>query len=195
MAKKEVDFNKAAEERRKKYRNRLDVIRNPEINHMSRTKTKHDHYVEKARAAKEGSGAVKGGRRRAKAYDGAFVADPRRQVSSGFKLVGQLMQHIHNFVIDMDLTSLYPSIMLITNLSPKTFVGKIFFKDKIEIPQYEFIKFMDKADKNEYRCNSNDFFFEAYTGKHWWAIGEIYLNLPTTEQVLDYIDDHINQFS
>lgn len=196
MSKNQRDFDQAAQERRQKYQNRLDVIRNPEINHMSRTRIKHDRFVKPKNEAGVAAAAAPGApRRRQKAYDGAYVAEPRRQVPSGFKLLGRAMEHIHNFVIDMDLTSLYPSIMLICNLSPRTFVAKIFFRDKIEIPKYEYIKFIDNAEKHDYRCNSNDFFMETYVGKHWWAIGEIFLSLPTTDKILDHIEDRIGDFS
>lgn len=188
MAEQREGYDKSIAEKRQKYRDRLDVIRNPELNHMSRTKSKKDYIFRN----KDGQAAP---RRKKKAYDGAYVAEPRRQKSSGFSLLGQLMRHIHNFVIDMDLTSLYPSIMLICNLSPKTLVAKIFFKDKIEVPMYDFIKFIDRDEQHDYRCNANDFFMETYVGKHWWALGEIYLKLPTTESVLNYIEDHMNEFS
>lgn len=188
MANQRASFDQTVNEKRQKYRDRLDVIRNPELNHMSRTKTKKDFVFNRNKDGQVGP------RKKKKAYDGAYVAEPRRQKPSGFALLGQMMSHIHNFVIDMDLTSLYPSIMLICNLSPKTMVAKVFFKDKIDIPMYDFIRFIDRDEKHDYRCNANDFFMETYVGRHWWAIGEIYLKLPTTERILDYIEDHINEF-
>jgi len=181
-----------ADGKQKDYKSRLDVIRNPGMNHMSRTRTKIDRFINKE---SKDPATTKSGRRKKKAYDGAYVAEPRRQVQSGFNLAGQLMQHIHNFVIDMDLTSLYPSIMLLLNLSPKTFVAKMFFQEKIEIPMYSFIKFLDKDDKADYKINSNDFFLECFVGKHWWAIMEIFMRMKTTDQILNHIEDHIDDFS
>jgi hypothetical protein len=178
--------------KQKDYRSRLDVIRNPGMNHMSRTRTKIDRF--KTASKTDGVTKTGTGRRRVKAYDGAYVAEPRRQKQSGFNIAGALMQHIHNFVIDMDLTSLYPSIMLIQNLSPKTFVGKLFFKEHIDIPKYQ-IQFIDKNEQREYKMNANDFFMECYTGKHWWAMMEIFMKLPTTDQIFAHIEEHIDDFS
>lgn len=175
--------------KQKDYRSRLDVIRNPGMNRMSRTRVKVERYK-----SKDGDTAVtKTGRRKKKAYDGAYVAEPRRQKQSGFNLAGQLMQHIHSFVIDMDLTSLYPSIMILLNLSPKTFVGKFFFKDHFDIPMYQ-INFIDKDEKADYKMNANDFFMESYVGKHWWAMMEIFMKMPTTDSILNHINDHIHDF-
>lgn len=183
-------FFGANKDRQNDYRSRLDVIRNPEVNHMSRTRTKIDRGARNKQAGK-----AAGPRRHKKAYDGAYVAEPRRQKPSGFKLAGAIMAHIHSFVIDMDLTSLYPSIMLLMNLSPETFVGKMLFQKHYDIPMYPFIKFLDKKEKSEYKINANDFFMEVYTGKHWWAMFEIFFHMKSTEEILDYIDENIKDFA
>lgn len=174
------------------YRSRLEVIRNPGVNHMSRTRTKIDRFVKKD--SDDPTGPSKpGARRRKKAYDGAYVAEPRRQKPSGFVLAGRLMPHIHNFVIDMDLSSLYPSIMIILNLCPTTFVSKFIMQEEIPIPMYQ-IEFLDKAEKADYKIKSSDFLMEAFVGKHWWAIMELFCKMRPTGDILDYIHDHINEF-
>lgn len=188
-----LTFNTKA---RQDYRSRLDIIRNPDVNHMSRTRVK----TERRTASKEkgpsnnGSDVTSKIRRKAKAYDGAYVAEPRRQVSSGFELARRLMNHIHNFAIDMDLTSLYPTIMLLLNLSPKTFVGKLMFQKPIVPPLYPYIKFIDKKEKSEYKCKGDDYFFECYVGHHWWAMMEIFFNMKTTDQIISYIEEHDTEF-
>lgn len=178
------------EDRQKKdYKSRLEVIRNPGMNHMSRTRTKIDRYKT------DGKDPVKKGpRRKKKAYAGAYVAEPRRQKTSGFVLAGQLMKHIHNFVIDMDLTSLYPSIMILCNLSPLTFAGKVMLQDQPDIPMYQ-IKFIDNDEKSEYKNNANDFLFEAYVGKHWWAIFEIFCKMKSTNEIMNHITEHYRDFT
>lgn len=173
------------------YKSRLDIIRNPENNHMSRTRTRIDRFIKKDNAAVE---TTMTGKRKKKGYDGAYVAEVRRQVQSGFSVSGTLLQHLHAFVIDMDLTSLYPSIMMLMNLSPKTFVGKLMFLKKIEIPMYPHIQFIDNEEKNDYKCNSNDFFLEAYTGKHYWAVMEIFCKVPSMDEILTYVDQHYHDF-
>lgn len=170
------------------YRNRLDVIRNPNLNHMSRTKIRTERF--KRKTGGEGGGT----RRKKRLYDGAYVAEVRRQVESGFKIAGSLMKHIHQFVIDMDLTSLYPSIMILLNLSPKTFVAKLIFADRFTVPMYEYIQFLDAEEKKEYKCNPNDFAMECVVGMHWWAILEIFCKMKTSGEILDHIEDHIKEF-
>lgn len=174
---------------KKDYRSRLEVIRNPGMNHMSRTRTKIDRFKSNGKDP-----VKKGPRRKKKAYDGAYVAEPRRQKSSGFSLAGQLMKHIHNFVIDMDLTSLYPSIMLLCNLSPLTFTGKVMLQKQIEIPMYQ-INFIDGDEKSDYKNNPNDFLFESYIGHHWWAIFEIFCGMKTTDAIMDHIANNYRDFS
>lgn len=169
------------------YKTRIEQIRKPQMNHMSRTRAKVDRF-------NKNSGTTPTGKRKKKAYDGAYVAEVRRQIHSGFMVAGSFLQHLHAFVIDMDLTSLYPTIMMILNLSPKTFVAKVFFAKKIEIPKYEYIQFIDKEERLDYKCNANDFAMECLQGRHWWALGELFCNLPTTTEVLNHVQDHIKDF-
>lgn len=169
------------------YKTRVEMIRKPQMNHMSRTRAKVERF-------NKNSGTTPTGKRKKKAYDGAYVAEVRRQIHSGFMVAGSFLQHLHAFVIDMDLTSLYPTIMMILNLSPKTFVAKIFFAKKMEIPKYEYIQFIDKEERLDYKCNANDFAMEALQGRHWWALGELFCNLPSTTEILDHIQDNIGNF-
>lgn len=176
------------------YRSRLEVIRNPGVNHMSRTRTKIDRFVKKDDKDPTGAARSGTGRRKVKAYDGAYVAEPRRQVPSGFVLAGRLMPHIHNFVIDMDLSSLYPSIMIILNLCPTTFVSKFILAEEMEIPMYQ-INFLDRAEKMDYKIKSSDFMMEAFVGKHWWALFEIFFKLKDSNSIMNYINDHMAEFT
>lgn len=173
------------------YRTRLDLIRHSEMNHMSRTRSRIDRFKKKATGDEKTSPS---GRRKKRMYDGAFVAEVRRQIASGARVAGSLLKHLHNFVIDMDLTSLYPSIMLLLNLSPKTFVAKLLFADKFVVPIYDYIQFLDKEEKHDYKCNPNDYAMECVVGMHWWAILEIFCSMKTTEQILDYIEAHPKDF-
>lgn len=188
MANQRASFDQTVNEKRQKYRDRLDVIRNPELNHMSRTKTKKDFVFNRNKDGQVGP------RRKKKAYDGAYVAEPRRQKPSGFALLGQMMSHIHNFVIDMDLSSLYPSIMIILNLCPTTFVSKFILAEEVEIPMYQ-INFLDRAEKMDYKIKSSDFMMEAFVGKHWWALFEIFFKLKDSNSIMNYINDHMAEFT
>lgn len=180
-------------EKSKDYRSRLDAIRNPGMNHMSRTRSKIERFSKK----ENNDGTSRTARKKKKNYAGAYVAEPRRQKSSGFEINGgHVLIHLHDFVIDMDLTSLYPSIMILCNLSPKTFVGKFMLHDKFEIPMYPFIQFLDRDEKAEYKKNNaNDFFMECYVGKHWWALMEYFFNIPEVNTILNNIEEHFEDFA
>lgn len=187
----EIDSFKNTRNQQKKqdYKSRLDVIRNPGVNHMSRTRTKIDRFVQKDTKDPNVSTA----RRRKKNYAGAYVAETRRQKPSGFVLAGRQMPHIHDFVIDMDLASLYPTIMILMNLAPTTFVGKVVLQKDHKIPMYQ-INFIDTEEKAEYKNSQNDFIMECYSGEHWWAVFEIFFGMKTTDEILTYIDEHIHDF-
>ena len=60
-----------------------------------------------------------------KNFEGALVQDPNRQLSSGFLINGSPSTKVHAHLIDEDVTSLYPSLMIIMNLSNDTMIGKI----------------------------------------------------------------------
>ena len=60
-----------------------------------------------------------------KNFEGALVQNPNRQLSSGFKINGVENAKIHEHLIDEDVTSLYPSLMIIMNLSNDTMIGRI----------------------------------------------------------------------
>lgn len=182
--------NTQAKQAKQDYKSRLEVIRNPGMNHMSRTRTKIDRFVQKEN---NDPNVTKSGRRKKKGYAGAYVAEPRRQKPSGFVLAGRLMEHIHDIVIDMDLSSLYPSIMLLLNLAPTTFVGKFMLQDDYDIPMYQ-IKFLDREEKADYKQSPNDFFMEALVGKHYWALMEIFFKMKGTNEMLSYIENHMNEF-
>ena len=166
------------------YRNKIDMIRRPEVNRMSRTKTRTEWR-------KRGGNTTPTGKRRKNAFDGAYVAEVRRQVQSGFQVAGTFLKHLHKFVIDMDLTSLYPTIMLILNLSPKTMVAKMFFAKTYKVPMYPYIKFIDREEEKDYKANSNDFVMECYQGKHWWSIFENFCGIPPTEEILGLVESRI----
>lgn len=171
---------------------RLNEIRNPELNRMARTRIRFDRFIKKD----DGTGVQEPrGVRRKKAFSGAFVANPKKQVASGFEIVGILMKHIHDWVIDMDLTSLYPSIMLIMNLSNETFFGKLCLKnpERYKIPIYPSFMFHDK-ERDEYKQDPSNFFMENVADGHYTLMGKMFMNLPAAHEILNYIADHIDEF-
>lgn len=173
------------------YQTRRNEIRNPELNRMARTRVRFDKYIKKNGVNDE----IPKGTKRKKAFAGAFVANPKKQVPSGFVLAGILMKHIHDFVIDMDLTSLYPSIMILMNLSNETFFGKLTLKnpENFKIPIYPSFIFHDK-ERDEYKQDPSNFFMENLADGHYTIIGNMFMGLPMVKGILDYIESHIDEF-
>lgn len=175
------------------YQERINAIRNPEINHMSRTRVKIDQFVNKD---KSNPGVSKN--RRKKGFAGAFVANPRKQVPSGYTIGGMLMKHIHDFVIDMDLTSLYPSIMILMNLSNDSFFGKVMLQNpkKFNIPIYASFIFDDKAkEREEYSQDPSNFMMEVLSGGHFTILFEMFCEMPSVIEILDHIEKNMKDFS
>jgi DNA polymerase elongation subunit (family B) len=68
-----------------------------------------------------------------KKFRGAFVALPSKMVPVGIKLNGQRSTKVYENVIDEDLASLYPSIILAFNIDADTMIGKIMCKERPEL--------------------------------------------------------------
>ena len=62
-------------------------------------------------------------------FEGAMVMNPNRMKSSGVIINGIENDKVHEYVIDEDATSLYPTTMIILNLSNETMIGRIEFVD------------------------------------------------------------------
>jgi len=60
-----------------------------------------------------------------KKFSGAFVAKPELNDNVGEVLLGKKSNNIFNNVCDLDLTSLYPSIILSTGIDPTNQLGRI----------------------------------------------------------------------
>ena len=85
-----------------------------------------------------------------KKFEGALVQDPNRQLSTGFQIDGFDVTKIHEHLIDEDVKSLYPSLMIIMNLSNDTMIGKIVIPYDLE----DFYKLNDPSHKYEFYNHS-----------------------------------------
>lgn len=75
-------------------------------------------------------------KKKKKDIEGALVMNPNRMLSSGVKIAGIENDKVHDHVIDEDVTSLYPTLMIITNLCNETMIGRIEFVDD----RYDYFK-------------------------------------------------------
>lgn len=93
-----------------------------------------------------------------KKFSGAMVQDPNRMLPTGFKINGRLNSRIHNNVSDMDITSEYPTAIILSNMSSETLIARVEFVDDL----YDWI-YVNKGPKwiEEHRIVNNAIRFTA----------------------------------
>ena len=93
-----------------------------------------------------------------KKFSGAMVQDPNRMLPTGFKINGRLNSRIHNNVGDMDITSEYPTAIILSNMSSETLIARVEFVDDL----YDWI-YVNKGPKwiEEHRIVNNAIRFTA----------------------------------
>jgi DNA polymerase elongation subunit (family B) len=100
-------------------------------------------------------------------FRGAMVADPNLNNSNGLILNGSKSKFLYNNVIDFDLTSLYPSIILAFNVDATTEIGKI---------------------ETLTELFSSDELFDDIVANDTIKTGHKYFNLPSLEDMVEKID-------
>ncbi len=128
-----------------------------------------------------------------KKFKGAYVMNPKHMTSTGYKLLGKLAQFIHEHVVDFDITSEYPTAIIIMNASNETMVGKVFFEnpEDIKIEIYPEFNFVDK-EREKYSIDPGEFLLEIYSEGDILNLGEIFLDLPSVDEVMREVDENIN---
>lgn len=106
-------------------------------------------------------------------FRGAFVADPNLNKPKGIKLNGSFSKFIYKYVIDMDLSSLYPSIILAFNISETTQYGKIILNKENKEGEIEDIGYQ---------------FIDNLISKDWTGIGKKWFNLPAISDVVKEVE-------
>lgn len=93
-------------------------------------------------------------------YVGAWVALPSLNANRGKNLYGRPSKFVYDHVVDVDLASLYPSIIIAFNLASSTQYGKIEFDVDIEEDKDDTInmEFIDKLTTNNHIQFSSDYF-------------------------------------
>ena len=87
-------------------------------------------------------------------FRGAFVANPLLNAAMGKLINGLRSRFIHENVIDMDLSSLYPSIILAFNIDVSTQLGKLILLFPDKIPSESALKeFLNTNEIYEYDDN------------------------------------------
>lgn len=122
-------------------------------------------------------------------FDGAFVMSTEHMSSTGFKLLGKLAQFIHEMVVDFDITSEYPTAILIMNASNETMVGKVFLEnpEDIKVEIYPEFRFVGKEEA-KYNLDVGNFLTETYSTNDVLNFGEIFLNLPSMDKIIESLE-------
>lgn len=108
---------------------------------------------------------------------GAFVAPMTLVDNMGMELFegAGLSKYLFEEVCDLDLSSLYPSIILALNLAPETFIMKLC---------------ITKTNENYEVINVEDVFVDEYIAKDYVFLGEKYLGMPNIEDLIDGFDEN-----
>ena len=104
---------------------------------------------------------------------GAFVANMTQVAKMGMRLFedAELSQFVFEEVCDLDLSSLYPSIIIALNLAPETFIKKL----NIEL-------FNEQTMEWE---SCQDVFIDEYIAKDYVFMGDKYCGLPNMDELAE----------
>lgn len=127
-------------------------------------------------------------------YDGAFVMNTLHQQATGYHVLGKPSKYIHRWVADEDITSEYPSAIVVWNISNETLVGKVFLESPgdFDIPIYNSFNFRGD-DLSDYKMDVSNFMMECYSERDILTFGSVFLNLPTPDKVLCSLNDCIEE--
>lgn len=124
-------------------------------------------------------------------YAGAFVMNPLYISPTGVMIRGKPSKYVHDEVVDEDITSEYPSAIMIGNISSETLVGRVFLEgDLPTIPIPEMFEFRgDEAAK--YKMDVSNFMLEQYSERDYISFCHNFLNLPTFNEICEQIEKGI----
>jgi hypothetical protein len=122
-----------------------------------------------------------------KKFAGALVQNPKRMQPTGYKINGVLAKYIHTWCMDEDLESLYPTIMIVFNMSNKTMIGKLILNNDsdINLPMFKPYSFIDAEEEKGYVCNAGAIMCETVAQGDYIIAGKMALGLPSIEEVLN----------
>lgn len=145
-------------------------------------------------------------RKEKKEFRGAFVADPNLIQPVGTDLNGLLSKYLFDNVIDFDLSSLYPSIILAFNVDATTqygFIDLSYYKNRIdelnekiteceennydELEDYkqELEKITELYDTNIYTHYESNELMDDLVTRSYIDIGVKYIGLPSISEALN----------
>lgn len=121
-------------------------------------------------------------------FAGALVGDPLLNTNkNGLPIVGRKTKYLRKYVVDMDFSSMYPSIKISHNIGPHTLVGKIQLKERVYDRYTAFEMKHEGSKKNETidKYDSGKDFMENILCQNPIMTGVRWFNLPNTMEVLE----------
>lgn len=116
-------------------------------------------------------------------FAGAFVADPQLNLPVGEKVLGKKTNIVFDYVMDEDLSSMYPSMNIALNIDADTLMFKMTIdKNKLNEEQCK--------NKLELKHSSNieSTLFEYILTKQYYSLLENWYNAPSMEQLIHELD-------
>ena len=121
-----------------------------------------------------------------KKFAGALVQNPKRMQPTGYKISGVPAKYVHTWCMDEDLKSLYPTIMIVFNMSNPTMIGKVILNNDndINLPFFEPYDFIDAGEEKDYSCNKMAIMCETVAQGDVIIAGRMSLGLPDVNGVI-----------
>lgn len=116
-------------------------------------------------------------------FAGALVGDPRLNSATGIELYGTKSMFIFDNVIDMDFSSMYPSVIIAFNIAPNTMIGKLLIEEVKAMPRFDYKEPPSDKDKKKAKDKAirydagQDFMDNLLTG-NYALTGSTWFNLP-----------------
>lgn len=99
-------------------------------------------------------------------FEGALVAIPNLNSHNGMEINGQRSMYLYKYVVDFDLSSLYPSIIISSNIDASTQYGRVLFVNCPPTKEY------DRGGE----------FLDIYETEDLFALGSKFYNLPDGDE-------------
>lgn len=119
-------------------------------------------------------------------FAGAVVANPLNNLNVGKEMFGKASSFIFDYVIDFDLSSLYPSIIRCFNIDPSTQYGRIVIDE--DITKVDRSIYTDAIAEAEEKRDVGGEFLEDINSEDYNFIARKWFNLPSAA-------DNIREFS
>lgn len=116
-------------------------------------------------------------------YEGAIVGDPKNVEASGILINSVRSKFVHDDVIDLDATAMYPSIQRAHNICPNSLIGKII------------IEGFDHLNPNpsDKKFDAGRLFLEDYMTGDRTIFCNKFFNLPTTEELIEKFEKELRE--